>query len=143
MSTPMHYFSPSTLRICIDKRMDAEIAGRIYCKMSTEPIYFSSIADMFLKVDKFFDQKGYPQSFVQKRAFDDGDALSTFGGTPEVFYTDAQMIEFKGERCTLEVMVNSRQHATWQGSIRMEDGAFIADYEGEIELIKYMQKFFR
>lgn len=141
MCSPLHYFSPSTLRICIDKRADAEIEGRIYCKMSREPLYFSSIADMLLKADRFFDQKGYPQSFVQKRAFDDEVTSSGFCGTPKVYYTDEQMRKFKGEMATIEVIVSSRQHATWQGTIRTEDGLVISDYEGEIELIKFIQKF--
>lgn len=141
MSAPLHYFSPSTLRICIDEMQDTVIAGRVYCKMLREPLYFSSITDMLLKVDRFFDQKGYPQAFVQKRAFDDGETLSGFGGVPELYYTDEQMLEFKGEEATIEIVVNSRRHATWQGIIRRDDGTVISDYEGEIAFIKYIQKF--
>lgn len=134
------FFFPSTVRVCIDHIDEYEISGRVYCKMKKEPILFHDFNEFLLKVDALFDEKGFPQSFQEKKEFGRKEMNEDlyYCYRPEMFLTDQEMKEFQGEERTLDVIIQSRCHTSWQGFV-IEDEKIIGSFDGEIGLLKYFE----
>lgn len=138
------YYPVNAFRICADK-VDDDIAGRAFCPLTAECIIFSGMGELLVKMDELFDRVGYPQAFQNKRSFDnDKERSNLYRGIPERERTALDMVSQFGEQTTFDVMVMSRKNTSWQGSVYQVDGTFIAEFDGEIELlstlIKYSEK---
>lgn len=135
------YFMPSTLRVCIDEQDDTHIEGRIYCKMLDSSLAFHDFNELLLLADKMFDQKGFPQSYQQKRGFGSqkGEDSPRFVHNPELYLTDKEMASFGGRIRTLDILVYTRMYASWQGAV-MENGKILGRFDSEMGLMKYVQQ---
>lgn len=140
MDKKITYFSPSTLRICVDKVRGLEIEGRIYCRMIKEPLYFSDCTEILLKADRLFDEMKFPQSFQEKRSFNESVNTNYTGARvqPVLMISSEEMERKKGIERTLDIVVKSRKHTSWQGFVRNEKGEICGSFEGEVELLKYL-----
>lgn len=93
-------------------------------------------------MDALFDQTGYPQSFQEKRSFKKVSAPNAaYRGVPatDVMYQDMQ--QYCGEIATLDVLVESRRNAGWQGRVFSTEGQCLGEYDGEWGLIDIIQKY--
>lgn len=93
-------------------------------------------------MDALFDQTGYPQSFQEKRSFKKVSAPNAaYRGVPatDVMYQDMQ--QYCGEIATLDVLVESRRNASWQGRVFSTEGQCLGEYDGEWGLIDIIQKY--
>lgn len=127
------------LRICID-RGDNTLAGRIYSKMSKQPISFESCSKMLLKADGLFDEKGYPQRFTEPRNFRNENVAPSSFHYPEAEMPDQELLKQEGKCCTLDVFVQSRRKAGWQGVVMEPDGNYISEFKSELELLMILGK---
>ena len=132
------YFSPSTLRVCIDRIDGYQIYGRVYCRMQKDAISFHDINELLLKVDLLFEEKGFPQSFQEKKEFGQREIKESFSYCyrPELFLTEEEIRSFHGEVRTVNLVIQSRRHTSWQGFV-IENGQMIGGFDGEIGLLKY------
>lgn len=134
------YFPANAFRICIDK-IELDISGRIYSPLSSEPIPFVSMSEIFVKMDELFDRCGYPQAFQDKRSFDTGkERKNVYRGLPEVWRETENILTQCGRKRTFDVIVKSRQNTSWQGNLYDGDGNCAADFNGEVELLSSMIK---
>lgn len=129
------HYPVSAIRICIDT-YDGDIRGRIYSKMYGEALPFENCGEMFLRADRLFDACGYPQSFQEKRGFQEARGRGNYA-RPKIRLEDAQIRSQRGKVGTVDVLVRSRRRAGWQGSVLSEDGGVSADFESELELLRY------
>lgn len=134
------YFSPSTLRVCIDKIDGYQICGRVYCRMQKDAIPFQDFNELLLKVDLLFEEKGFPQSFQEKKEFGQKEIKenSFYCYRPELFLTEEEIRSFHGEVRTVDLVIQSRRHTSWQGFV-IENEQIIGSFDGEIWLLKYFE----
>lgn len=125
------------IRICVDSIYGNNMSGRFYSKLNSGVKSFASVADLLLSADKLFDLKGYPQNYQEKRTFQEEDIWSGRYSVPEALMNDSDILAQYGNCCTLDIFVQSRHRAGWQGIIVNMNGE-AAEYQSELELIEMM-----
>lgn len=130
------FFPLNGLRVCVDQLDTYDISGRVYSKMAGELI-FSSFSEFLLKTDRLMDEKKFPQSFQQKRSFEENTSVpvvSTGNGM-----SDEEILEQKGTKFTFDLVIQSRKRTTWQGFLRTDSGKAARSFESVLEMT---EKFF-
>ena len=127
------------IRICFDHEGET-LAGRAYSKMTEAEIKFESSSQMLLEVDRLFDQCGYPQRFMEARSFQKKAETTSHYKAPKSVVSDEEILEKKGKYFTVDVIVQSRRKAGWQGIVCQPDGRMIDRFESELELLKLLTK---
>lgn len=134
-------YPPNGFRVCIDSR-ESDIGGVAYSPLVEQEITYNGINELILEMDRIFDQKGYPQAFQEKRSFFSRKKSSTpYRGVPEVIPDAEKIYEKTGKIFTVDVVVEARRNASWQGYIRPVDGAKIKRYQGELELLQLLLEY--
>ena len=138
-------YTPSMLKVCINKWDDYTMQGNVYSILLEDPISYSSWAEFLLKIDAMFDQTGYPQSFQHKRSFKEETPTTTnlFTYVEPVIREDVPFQTETGEVCTMILEVHSREHASWQGALFTEDHIPVSSFDSELEVIKLINGFVR
>lgn len=129
----------NAVRICID-RYDEDIGGRVYSRMKAEPLPFENCCELLLRTDSMFDEKGYPQAFVEKRDFNNVRSRSSYRAKPELLLGKEEMCMQRGECGTVDVIVRSRRRAGWQGIMLYTDGMPAGEFKSEMELLRCIKK---
>ena len=127
------------IRVCIDREGET-LAGRFYSKMMEMEIRFESSNQMLLKADRLFDRCGYPQRFMEARSFQKKAEITSRYQAPKSVISDEAILEKQGACCTVDVIVQSRRKAGWQGIVCQPDGRMIDRFESELELLKLLTK---
>lgn len=130
------HYPVNAIRVCIDA-YDEDVKGRIYSKMSGKAFRFENCSELFLRADQLFDRCGYPQSFQEKRDFHESGKAGHYA-RPKICLGDAQIRSQSGKLSTLDILVKSRRRAGWQGSILKEEGGVLAEFQSEMELLRYL-----
>lgn len=128
-------YMPNGLRLCIDKKEENEIAGRLYSPLQKEAILFQDFIEMITKADKLFDAKGYPQSFQHKRSFQGEKNCPSFNIKPEILRETEEILNQKGKVASYDVLVISRRHTNWQGNLRNIEGKKLGDFQDILGLL--------
>lgn len=134
-------YPPNSFRVCIDDTV-VDLRGRIYSPLCEGELQFAEFRELILQMDALFDQTGYPQSFQEKRSFKKVSAPNAaYRGVPatDVMYQDMQ--QYCGEIAALDVRVESRRNASWQGRVFSTEGQCLGEYDGEWGLIDIIQKY--
>lgn len=136
-------FPRGTLRICLDEYKNGTISGRIYTKFRKEPSEFANLGEILMKGEEIFDMAGYPMAFQQRRTFSNKLEEKRRKGRPVTcVLCDRELGEQKGRLKTLDVVVNSRRHSSWQGVLLGSDGNLIGNFVSELELLKMLVRIF-
>lgn len=122
------------IRLCVDREGET-IGGRFYSKMTDHPISFESTSNLLLEADHLFDRKGYPQRFMEPRSFREKTVTTSSFRYPEAKMTDEEIFDQEGKCHTLDVFVESRRKAGWQGTVFEPEGGFISEFKSELELL--------
>lgn len=130
------------LRLCIHKVENKEAFGEVYSPLFKEPLIFQSFTEMLLKVDSLFDQIGYPQAFEEKRTFTKRSVgTRSYAASPDIMQDVKKIEAYYGQQYTIEVRVESRRKANWQGNIFSilsgeRQKKYVAHFSSEMELLK-------
>ena len=124
-------FPLNGLRVCVDQYSPYDLSGRIYSRLAGE-ITFSTFSEFLLKADRLMDEKKFPQSFQQKRTFEETAETAAVPCGSEM--SSEEVLGQKGEKGTFDLVIQSRKKTTWQGLIRLESGEFAGTFESVLEL---------
>lgn len=134
-------YPKGTLRICLDEWIDGKLSGRIYTKFRDKPAAFQSLGEILLRGEEIFDEAGYPMKFQQKRTFNEATAQRGKKRKRGPFYlSDQELEEKRGRIKTVDIVVTTRRHSTWQGILLEQDGSAIGKFGSELELLKMITK---
>lgn len=131
-------FPPNAIRLCIDE-YNGELQGRIYSRMKEEPLSFGSCAELLVRVDKLFDQCGYPQAFEDKKDFRGKRVMGQYA-PPNLVMENEEIYRNEGKLQTVDVFIRSRRNVSWQGSILYGDGSPPKQFNSEMELLDCVVK---
>ena len=146
------YVSPavaSVVRICIDQYNDSDWSGRIYTRLSKEPIQFRNIGEMLSNMENIWNQIGFPKESTINRRFTNQQSQSVQSihvSYPEdgvkdkikVELSEADMDKKRGKQDTFIVRIQYRQNATWQGHVTWVDENRTVPFRSALELIKLL-----
>lgn len=128
------------LRVCIDQYESAQAAkGRAYSPLQKAVIEFEDLVEMIAKADKLFDEKGYPQSFQDKRAFNGRKQCSSFVWNPQPLRESKDIIRHRGKIGTYDILIISRRHAAWQGILKDENKNIVGKFNDILQIISYIE----
>ena len=59
----------SALRVCVDHAGGGYLSGLVYSQRVTEPIPFTDIGNLLLRLDEVLEAQNFPQAFQRSRSF--------------------------------------------------------------------------
>ena len=136
----VHFPIPS-VRICIDELEGGKQKGRIYGIAIEGERLFNDISDLVVKIDSCFNEIGQPQPSKVLRSFNDKESHQPYVGTPKIFQSAEELSQKKGQKCTLDLILNSRQQAEWQGFIRDVNENASEQFHSSLECIRIIEKY--
>ena len=129
----------NVIRVCIDQT-GPDLAGRAYTPLKKDAVMFSGITDFLIQMDRIFDERGYPQSFQNKRSFLEQKRIENrYAGIPKEDMSLDFILQQRGKCVTMLVVVNSRRNTSWQGSVFSIEGEKLIDFDGEISFALYRE----
>lgn len=129
------------LRLCIDECEDYHIKGRIYNPTLTNPIYFHDVNEAFLQADHIFNKNGNPLAAQSIRSFQGKEEVSSFRFEPPICIAYRELLNFKGQQITFDILVKSRRKATWQGILFYQGESIV--YDTILDLINIILEFIK
>ena len=136
----VHFPIPS-VRICLDELAEGKQKGRIYGIALEQERIFSDISDLVVEIDSCFNEIGQPQPSKILRSFGERESHQPYVGTPKIFYSSKDISQKRGQKCTLDLIMNSRQQAEWQGFLRDVAGNKIEEFRSSLECIRILEKY--
>ena len=136
----VHFPIPS-VRICIDVLGEGKQQGRIYGIALEGERTFNDISDLVVKIDNCFNEIGQPQPSKVLRSFSEGESHQPYVGAPKIFHEREALLQKRGERYTLDLIMNTRQQAEWQGFLRDIEGKIIGQFCSSLECIRILEKY--
>ena len=129
------YYPLNSFRICVDS-IENCMMGRAFSPLKKEEISFSELGELVIKMDELFDFMGYPQAFQDKRSFvTKKNQWNLYKGIPKSVLEQNAIFDKKGILITLDILVITRKNSSWQGEIYDEEGNFIHQFTGEVDLL--------
>lgn len=129
----------NSFRLCLDMLSDNIIEGCFYHLLTEKGIAFRDISEFLLYADRILDMSGFPQSFQEKRSFQT-EPSGNKKHIKHILMDGEKLKSMKGKAATVDVVVMSRRHTSWQGAVNRTDGSRIGVFTGELELIGLLEK---
>ncbi len=132
------YFPPNAVRVCVDKRENGNISGRVFGTMLKAPFIFHGFVELMLGIDETFDKQGLPQAFQKKRTFKTGHEASepTYCALPKTECEAKNVLAAFGKEGTFDVFIASRKNTSWQGRVVLPGGIPAGDFQSDVELMR-------
>ena len=133
---------PSTsLRLCIDRFDEDDMAGRIMGVALENEIPFSSFRSFVASVDKAYDTIGQPQSGQISRSFGKQAVKHTpYVAVPRHYHEPGEIKSAAGSLKTFDLIMQTRHHAEWQGVLKDATGKTLGAFKSVLECIQLMTK---
>lgn len=122
--------------ICVDEVNKGITSGRLYNCYSREAIPFVSQVQMMLLMEEFYDRINYPQSTTRGRAMNSRKESTVMNREAELVRDEQDLKNQVGQKASFIIRVNSRQNATWQGSVSWTEKGVTKYFRSALELLK-------
>lgn len=153
MKTQEQVIPMNMVRVCVHSKGTYDAAGIFFSKLSDRGIWFISVADLLLKMDRLLDRGGRPQAFQAKRSFQEERTRNTedFGkkavqaartwnaawaAVPQM--EDEEILTQQGTYATYDIIVQSRMHSSMQGIFKDGTGRYLGTFESDLQLMRLM-----
>ncbi len=116
------FLQPSTVAktlVCVDSIEPADFSGRFYNPYLPDCVPFSDAFDLVNKMDRVFDELGFPHAAFRYRSFYKLRAkrfCRREPAEPARMQDERVFNREKGTKMTVIVQVNTRRSGTWQGT---------------------------
>lgn len=127
-------FAPNLVCCCVDDDRFGSISGRVYMSNVKEPFLFIDIVQMILRMERYFDEIGFPMAATASRSFLERRRSSYSKGGGNRMH-DRSILDHKGNKATFVIQVQYRQNATWQGKIVWADQNKTQFFRSALEMI--------
>jgi len=134
-------FQTSVLRICIDRADSLHISGRITGRRLRQPILFSDVNELVVRIDLLLDIQNFPQAFQRARSFSDSMKEHSIPAalSPEEMLSPEEVASAHGEIATFLLNISTRRHSSWQGFLELLDGSSRRSFSSTLEFLKLME----
>ena len=132
--------SPDMLRICIDANHEGILSGRVYNSTYQKEILFEDLGNMIVDMDKLFDYNGFPQSFQNRRSFQNNQKPQIYHYKPDNVVNQGWFFSQKGKLSTFTAIVLTRQHSSWQGELYNDQDELLIRYNDVMDLLAKIEK---
>lgn len=122
--------------VCVDKRSDAQIAGRFYHSYSTDGESFSNVEQLLFKLERFFDMLRFPFPSTNERYFQETKNEVYSDEKRVKVLKDEELLSKHGNLGNFIIRVQHRQNSSWQGRITWMDQNKTVYFRSMWEMIK-------
>ncbi len=118
----------------VDEYNGRSIKGVLFHGSMPNGIHYDSLLELFISMDRIFDEMGCPKQTLKMRSFP---------GTKAPAYKSRECEEPRreGKLATFRICVKYRYHASWQGTISWKEGKRAEEFESELQLIMLIDQF--
>lgn len=140
---------PNGVVFCVDMVKEYMLEGRFYHAYSTEATEVSSLHDLCLKLERFFDELQYPYPGTDRRSFLDEKSKKEKPAEPwkearlpgrTRVMNDDELLSKHGDLGTFILRVQHRQNSTWQGRITWVNENKTLQFRSVWELTKLIEE---
>lgn len=124
--------------VCIDEIKEELVAGRMYHCYSESPVLFSNQLQLITEMETLYDRLNFPQASTRDRTLKTRKVQLVIGEEAEAVKDEQDIKNQVGRKASFIVRVNSRQNATWQGSISWTEKGVTKHFRSALELLKLM-----
>ncbi len=137
--TQWYIGAPNGVVLCVDRSNGGELIGSFYHSYSREPVPFTGIGQMTLRMEKLYDYLQFPFPGTNNRSF--GKVTPPQRKTHERIkvMTDNELLAKHGDIATFIVRVQHRQNSTWQGRVTWMDEDKTVQFRSVWEMIKLIE----
>ncbi|MCI6466742.1 MAG: hypothetical protein MSA90_14915 [Faecalicatena sp.] len=132
--------TPNGVVLCIDTYTQGMTKGRIYHAYNKEPKEVSSLEEMILYMEDFFNQINFPFPGTEERTFRAVKKKEEQRERMIKVMEDEELLEKHGDIGTFIIRVQQRQHSSWQGMVTWVDENETVSFRSALELIKLIDK---
>lgn len=129
----------AALRLCVDSAEQGRLSGLVYSQRLTEPLPFSDVGSLLLKLDGVLEKQKFPQAFQQARSFTGKEDDVPAASDPSEGMSAEAVAGAAGRLATLCVHVMSRRNASWQGWVDAPDGGR-QEFSSALELVRLIEE---
>ena len=126
----------SVVCICVDSVENELVIGRMYHCYSEEAIPFTSQVQMLLRMSELYDTIDFPQASTRGRSMRGRNAQTGKVREAKQVRDEQDVKNQIGQKASFIVRVNSRQNATWQGTVSWTDKGVTRYFRSALELLK-------
>lgn len=127
-------------RICVDKKEDGRLSGRIVSQRLTAPMAFADLGDLLLKVEGVLDAQNFPQTSQRIRTFVQDASEYPASVLPDGAMSEAEVEASRGARTTFQLAILTRRNATWQGAVDWMEGQSPMSFSSDLELLSLVDR---
>lgn len=128
--------TPNGIVLCVDRKHDETIEGRLYHGYSEEGIPFEGYETIIRTAEELFNKLGFPYMGTGDRDIEG----NTHNYQKEKGMTrvmkDENMLEQHGDIGTFVIRVQHRQHSSWQGRVTYLEEDKSVYFRSALELLK-------
>lgn len=132
----------STLRVCINSSEDNHFSGLVYSQRLTQPLPFSDLGNLILRLDEVLDRQNFPQAFQRPRTFASTVSTVPAAASPEAGMSADEVARASGLKGTFIICVTSRRNSSWQGWIDWMDGTPHESFSSALEFLRLAEVHF-
>ena len=130
-------YNTAAFKLCFDSKTSGKITGQ----RLREPVPFSDLPEMLLKIDNVMDLQDHPRAFQRKRQFESTDKKTVpipYARELDEMMSADDVDGSSGALVTITLLVMTRQNATWQGSVNAGSGRLM--FESVLQLLEIIDK---
>lgn len=126
----------NVISVCIDGIKDELIEGRMYHCYTDTPLKFTNQLQLLSEMEDLYDRLNFPQASTRDRTLKPKKVQTGTGKEVEAVREEQDVKNQVGRKASFIVRVNSRQNATWQGSISWTEKGVTKHFRSALELLK-------
>ncbi|MCL2865232.1 MAG: hypothetical protein FWE25_06820 [Lachnospiraceae bacterium] len=137
----MREYTATCVRLCIDCFDDENLQGKVYGIALEHALAFTCLIDFVSKLDEAYNLIGRPQPFHVIRSFQEEKKYQSYQGNPKQYYSSREIQEKKGRLLTVDLTMQTRKGAEWQGVFKSTEGKWLGTFQTTMECVKLLKKF--
>lgn len=127
--------APNLVLICVDEVKSGEGSGRMYHRYRRDALEFQETFRLIEMMDALFEEINYPEASTRSRTFAKKDTINSRKEAVAVKDSE-ELLGQNGKKATFVVHVQSRQNATWQGTVIWAEKEKTQHFRSALELLK-------
>ena len=137
--TQWYIGTPNGVVLCVNGVSGGELCGEFYHSYSPDPVPFSGIGQMTLRMEKLFDWLRFPYPGTNERSFGEEKKLKRIKNERKRIMSDKSLLSRHGDIGTFIVRVQHRQNSSWQGRITWMEEDKTIQFRSVWEMIKLIE----
>ncbi len=137
--TQWYIGAPNGIVLCIHAANSGKMRGEFYHSYSPNPVPFSGIGQMTLRMEMLYNWLQFPHPGTKMRSFTETETPPVRVTERKRIMSDNELLSKHGDIGTFVVRVQHRQNSSWQGRITWLEEDKTVQFRSVWEMIKLIE----